>query len=100
MKQQLDALYFYMRTDSAHEQEVQQAISMISSGPVQTYVRRMLEQRKSQDHPCKLARPDTRGTADTVSPIKTTRIRSRPYFTIPFPAIPPRVRPIPEPAVR
>lgn len=51
--QALDQLYSYIKANPDKEGEVWVAVSTLSTA-VQTYVRRMMETRKSADQPCKL----------------------------------------------
>lgn len=55
MIQHLDALHVYMTSDPLKRIEVEEAISGLSSAPVQTYLRRALEQRDTSGAICESA---------------------------------------------
>lgn len=52
MSQNLDQLYSYMKSSREQEDEVQTAILTLPT-PIQAYIRRMLDKRRSDDNPCK-----------------------------------------------
>jgi hypothetical protein len=52
MLQNLDQLYSYMKSSREQEDEVQTAILTLPT-PIQAYIRRMLDKRRSDDNPCK-----------------------------------------------
>ncbi len=78
--QALDALYAYMVSDPVRGEQVREAISSLSSVPVQTYLRRVLEQRGASASTCESGATATGGTM-----LNINQRRRAPRFTRPSP---------------